>query len=206
MTSEPQARPSGWASITALAELKGRNKAAISRRVARLEEDGLLRTRRGPKGEKLVNVEAYERLVESHGDAVQEMNGLRASADGDPILAREQAKRAAADAEMKRMDLEERRGRIISAEQAERFVDACAANAQTVLWRLPGLVEEIIAIGTKDGVPAARTFVKGHVRAAIAEIGALMRMEGDAARSSVPEFSVANDLNKLPVEAADADV
>lgn len=190
MTS--QAGLSGWASITALAELKGRNKAAVSRRVARLEEAGLLRARRGPKGEKLVEIAAYDRLVELHGDGVQTMNGMRASADTDLVLSQEQAKRAAADAEMKRMDLEERRGRIISADHAERFVDTCSANAQTVLWRLPGLVEEIIAIGTKDGVPAARTFVKGHVRKAITEIGALMRMvaeRGDAA----------------PVEAPDAD-
>jgi DNA-binding MarR family transcriptional regulator len=133
MTSEPPASPAGWASITELAEVKGRNKSAISRRVARLEEAGLLRTRRGPKGEKLVNIEAFDRLVASHGDAVQEMNGMRASADSDPILSREQAKRAAADAEMKRMDLEERRGRILSADHAERFVDTCSANAQTVL-------------------------------------------------------------------------
>jgi DNA-binding MarR family transcriptional regulator len=170
MTADPQISLPGWASITALAELKGRNKAAISRSVARLEAAGLLRARRGPKGEKLVNIEVFDRLRESHGDAVQEMNGLRASADADPILAREQAKRAAADAEMKRMDLEERRGRIISADHAERFVDTCSANAPTVLWRLPGLVDEIVAIATKDGVPAARTFVKGHIRAAITEV------------------------------------
>jgi DNA-binding MarR family transcriptional regulator len=178
-SSEPQAGPTGWASITALAELKGWNKAAISRRVARFEEAGLLRARRGPKGEKLVNIEAFDRLIESQGDAVQEMNGMRASADTDPILSREQAKRAAADAEMKRMDLEERRGRIISADHAERFVDTCSANAQTVLWRLPGLVEEIVSIATKDGVPAARAFVKEHIRAAIAEVGAMVRMVAD---------------------------
>jgi hypothetical protein len=190
MTSEPQANLPGWASITSLAEIKNRNKAAISRRVARLEGEGLLHTRRGPKGEKLVNIEAYDRLVETHGDAVQAMNGARASADTDLVLSHEHAKRAAADAEMKRMDLEERRGRIISADHAERFVDTCSANAQAVLWRLPGLVEEIVAVATKDGIPAARTFVKDHVRAAITEIGALMRVvaeRGDAAATEAPD-------------------
>ena len=48
-----------------------------------------------------------------------------------------------------------------------------------MLWRLPGLVEEIVAIGAKDGISAARTFVKGHVRDAIAEVGALTRMVAD---------------------------
>jgi hypothetical protein len=198
MTSESRESLQGWASITAVADLKGRNKAGVSRRVAGFEAAGLLRARRGPKGEKLVNVEAYDRLHMSHGDAVQEMNGTRASADTDLVLAHEQAKRAAADAEMKRMDLEERRGRIISADRAERFVDTCSAKAQTVLWRLPGLVEDIIAIGTKDGVPAARTFVKGHVREAIAEIGALVRMIADPRHKP-------GDGDASPVEAPDAD-
>jgi hypothetical protein len=209
MTSEPQESQPGWGSITAIAKLKGRDKSAISRRVNRFEKAGLLRTRRGPNGEKLVDIKAFDGLIEAHGDGVQEMNGLRASADADPILSREQAKRAAADAELKRMDLEERRGRIISADHAERFVDRCSANAQTVLWRLPGLVEEIIAIGTKDGVPAARTFVKGHVRAAIAEVGALMRMvkpgEGGAKPEEGVELNHGLLFNSAPVEAPDAD-
>ena len=58
------------------------------------------------------------------------------------------------------MDL---RGKVAGGSADKRFVDACSANAQIVLWRLPGLVEEIIAIGTNDGVPAARTLVKSHV-------------------------------------------
>ncbi len=116
-----------------------------------------------------------------------------------PILAREQAKRAQADAEMKRMDLEERRERILCAEQVERFVDTCSARAQTVLWRLPGLVEEITAISAKEGVPAARTFVKGHVRAAIAEVGALMRMVAD------PRVTI-GEGGARPLEASDADL
>jgi DNA-binding IscR family transcriptional regulator len=209
----------GWLSVSALARLRGVQKSAISKRVARLEKEGLVHPRLGPLNSKEVNVAEFVSAVERTTDAIREANGRAASpvhrmaadangrratanpvsqADivdtpGDPILAREQAKRAQADAELKRMDLEERRGRIVSADQCKRFVDACSANAQIVLWRLPGLVEEIIAIGTKDGVPAARTFVKSHVRAAINEVGALMRM-------------VAERDGEPPVEAADADV
>ncbi len=151
----------------------------------------------------------FEAAIAEHGDAVNTANGRRAlmtrddagRSPDDPVLAREQAKRAAADAELKRMDLEERRGRIVSAEQYERFVDACSATAQSVLWRLPGLVEEIIALANKDGVPAAKAFVKTHVREAISEVGALMRAVGDARRVD-PE----GDAAAAPQELIDADV
>lgn len=209
------------ASISELARIRGVRKSAISKRVARLERQGLVHPRRGPLNSKEVNVAEFLLAVEKTTDAIREANGraakpshrVAADANGErsaasspvapvdmgpapsdpPTPAREQAKRAAADAELKRMDLEERRERIVSADQCERFVDACSANAQTVLWRLPGLVEEIIAIGTKDGVPAAKTFVKSHVRAAIAEVGALVRMVAD--RGGAP-----------PLEGCDADV
>jgi DNA-binding MarR family transcriptional regulator len=203
--SDPES--TDWASISELARRLGIRKSAISKRVTRLEQEGLVHPRPGPLNSKEVNVAEYFRAVEETKDAVREANGRAAApvheanrrrrgaepadladmagAPGDPILAREQAKRAAADAELKRMDLEERRARIVSAEQCERFVDTCSANAQTVLWRLPGLVEDIVAIGNKDGIPAARAFVKSHVREAITEIGALMRMV--AASRGAPE-------------------
>jgi DNA-binding MarR family transcriptional regulator len=211
-----------WLSVSALARLKGVQKSAISNRVKRLEQDGLVHTRHGPLNSKEINLGEFLRAIERTTDAVREANGRAAApvhraanggrssaaspgasadlgdAPSDPILAHVQARRVAAEAELKRMDLEERRGRIVSAEQAEQFVDTCSANAQTVLWRLPGLVEEIIAIGTKDGVPAARAFVKGHVRAAIAEVGALMRMVADP-------LVKPGEGRPPPVEAADAD-
>ena len=207
-----------WLSVSALARLRGVQKSAICKRVNSPRAGGLVHPRPGPLNSKQVNVAEFDRAVERTVDAICEANGRAAApvhrlaaeangrgralnsvaqtdmvdAPGDPILAREQAKRAAADAELKKMDLEERRERIISADQAERFVDACSSNAQTVLWRLPGLVEEIIAIGTKDGVPAARSFVKSHIREAIAEVGALMRVVAERGAAT-------------PVEAADAD-
>jgi DNA-binding MarR family transcriptional regulator len=217
--------PGEWLSISALARLRGVRKSAISKRVTRLEQLGLINSRPGALNSKEINVAEFLRAVEISGDAIREANGVAAGSvhrlsaanggrrsparsvvpsdmddgPGDPILAREQAKRAAADAELKRMDLEERRGRMISADQAERFVDLCSANAQTVLWRLPGLVEDIVAIATKEGVPAARTFVKGHVREAIAEVGALMRMVADP-------LVKPGEGGAPPLEGPDADI
>lgn len=195
-----------WESISDLARRMGVRKSAISKRVTRLEQDGLVHPRPGPLNSKQVNVAEFLHAVEVSTDAIRAANGRAAapvhrraaaanraqssasnsvgqddmgSSPNDYVLAREQAKRAAADAELKKMDLEERRERLISAEQAERFVDACSASAQIILGRLPALVDEIVATATKDGVAAAKALVKTHVREAIAEVGAMARMIAD---------------------------
>jgi hypothetical protein len=74
----------GWATITQLAVLRGRNKAAISRRVARMERDGLLRSKRGPNGTKLVNVAEFARLADDEVDAINEANGSSSGASQIP--------------------------------------------------------------------------------------------------------------------------
>ena len=65
----------GWATVSELARIRGVDKSAVSRRVARLEEQGLLATRQGAGRAKLVRVEEYDRVVAETGDAVLEANG-----------------------------------------------------------------------------------------------------------------------------------
>ncbi len=52
-----------WLSQTELAEMKGVTRQTIWEKVTRLEQDGLLATRPGPHGTKLVPVAEYDRLV-----------------------------------------------------------------------------------------------------------------------------------------------
>jgi DNA-binding MarR family transcriptional regulator len=55
--------PAGFATISELGRLRGVHKAAISRRVARLEAQGVLQSQRGDRGTKLVNIAEFDRVA-----------------------------------------------------------------------------------------------------------------------------------------------
>ena len=153
------ARPPGWASISELATRRGRDKAAISRRVSRLEKDGLLRARRGPNGTKLVNIEAFERLADADVDAVNEMNGLRTGADADPNLHREQARKAAFSADLLELQREERLGKLLPLEEARQAARNCAERLRRAAEQMPTRAEEVASGLAKDS-PFARALLE----------------------------------------------
>ncbi|HXT06983.1 MAG TPA: MarR family transcriptional regulator [Roseiarcus sp.] len=163
--------PPGWLTISDLARERGVDKSAISRRVARLEGLGLISTRKQGKG-KLVCLAEFDRAASSTVDAVREANGRRAmgppdagaTGPGDPILAREQARRAAYDADMKRLDLEERLGRIVEAEAVRVALASCALELAQAIEALPGRAEALAAAVTKEGVAGLRAALKTVAR------------------------------------------
>ena len=115
----------GWVTISELARMRGVDKAAISRRVARFESLGLVHPRAGVGRTKLVNIAEFDRAAGETTDAVREANGRGAArapdaTGGDPILAREQARRAAVDADLKELDLAERVGELVAVEPYQR--------------------------------------------------------------------------------------
>ena len=83
--AEPGDEASGeWLTVSALARARGVDKAAISRRVARLEAAGALTTRAGERGTKLINVAEFNLAVEMTKDAIREANGR--AARGNSVL------------------------------------------------------------------------------------------------------------------------
>jgi DNA-binding IscR family transcriptional regulator len=74
--------PGEWLSVSALARALGVDKAAVSRRVARLEAAGALSTRAGERGTKLINHDEFNLAVEMTKDAIRETNGRAASPYG----------------------------------------------------------------------------------------------------------------------------
>ena len=177
----------GWASISELARLRGVDKAAISRRVARLAAQGLLTTRTGKQGTKLVNIAEFDRAAGEATDAVRELNGRGATAPPapglatDPILSREQARRAAYDADLKKLDLEERLGRIAPLDRVRRATAEFTQSLARVIDMLPARVEEILAAGAKDGVNGARAVAKMIARELREEMAKTMAAIADAA-------------------------
>ena len=202
---------SDWASVSDLARLKGVNKAAISRRVTRLEAQGLLKSRRGARGAKLIDVAEFDRVATETTDGVRELNGRKsASAKASrpaaaathprhrsetaeapppgvashPVLSHEQARRAAADAALKELDLEERLGRIAP---LDRVRQACLEFAQTlarVIDRRPSRVDDIIAANSKGGLQAARVVEKDERRELRAEMARAMDKLADEAEGA----------------------
>jgi DNA-binding MarR family transcriptional regulator len=166
--------PAGFATISQLGRLRGVDKAAISRRVARLEAQGLLKSQRGARGTKIVNIAEFDRAAGEATDAIRELNGRGAGAtqsglargDGtaiepaDPILSREQARRASYDADMKKLDLEERLGQLVSVDRVQRAFADCAQIVAQAAGQMVGRAEENAAAVAKDGVQGARAWLK----------------------------------------------
>lgn len=167
-----------WIAVSELARQKGVDKAAISRRVTRLEAQGALQTRSGAGGTKLVNIAAYDRAVGQTADAIRTMNGTGSppppppapaprspdDAGADPVLAREQARNASYQAELRRLDLEERTGKLLPVEAVAAASRACAEKIIRAVEQQPSRADEIAAAVGKDGVAGARAIEKARVR------------------------------------------
>jgi hypothetical protein len=181
--------PIGWLTISDLARKRGVDKAAISRRCAKFAASGLLECRTFGQS-KIVNVEAFDRACAATVDAVRELNGRRASssrrrasrpaaakptvsapapdppspASTFPNLAAEQAKRASFDAELKRLDLAERLGRLVEIDDVRRHIEGCSIELARAIDRLPGHAETLAARVTKDGVAGLRGALRDLAR------------------------------------------
>lgn len=185
MTAE---RADELVTISELARRRGVTKGAFARRVARLEAQGLVHLRPGPKGAKLISIVEFEKAISEATDAIREMNGRTkiASTPLDESLARAQARRTAADADLKELDRAERLAQIAP---LDRVKQACAEFSQTlarVIDRRPSRVDEIIAANSRGGLQAARVVEKDERRELRAEMARAMDALADAAVGDGP--------------------
>ena len=150
-----------WVSVSELARRLGVDKGPVSRRVARFEAQGLIETKAGERGAKLVDLESFEKAVEETEDAVRAANGAGRS---DPVLAKEQARKAALQADMAQLDLDERLGRIVTTESVQHAMADCAEALVRVIEQLPGQAEELAGAVAREGVEGARAFLKEIAR------------------------------------------
>jgi DNA-binding MarR family transcriptional regulator len=157
-----------WLSVSELARQRGVDKAAISRRAKRYEAQGLLTPRAGKGGVKMINVAEFDRAAGEATDAVRALNGAGGGAQatqvaavpGDPILAREQARRASYDADLKKLELQERLGELVPAKDVQEAIVALSENFVRALDQMPSRAEEGFAEATKGGVAGFRAFLR----------------------------------------------
>jgi DNA-binding MarR family transcriptional regulator len=150
-----------WLSVSDIAKRKGLSKSALSRRIARLERDGLLETRAGARCTKLVNLAAHDRVIGETTDLAREANGTRRSIRRSPddpafIYTQQQARRAAYDADLKKLELDERLGRLLPVEDVDAANAAVAERIVQVLSSLPGKADEIMAFALRSDQPGLR--------------------------------------------------
>ena len=203
-----------WVSVSELARLRGVDKAAISRRVARLEAAGALTTRPGPKGSKLVNAAEFACAVEQFTDTVREANGRRPAAaredlgrsPDDPVLAREQARRTKIAADTAKLQLDALKGELVRLADFAAGVTIQGETLARVIDQLPDQASALAVAEAKNGSvfaegllelmrrdpPGARAFFRilaRNQRGAIAD--------AFSALAQAPEFSGANDFNRI---------
>lgn len=155
-----------WVSISELARMRGVTKAAISKRVARLG----IETRNGPRNIKLVNLATFDYIVGSETDGVRELNGsaalgnVRGKRGESQILTREQARRASYDADLKRLELEERLEKLIPVVDVTHAMSRCAEVMVRTIDQITSRSEEIASAIASDGVAGARKELKAIAR------------------------------------------
>jgi DNA-binding MarR family transcriptional regulator len=199
-----------WLSVSALARELGRDKGGVSRRISRLEAQGLLKPRVGKAGEKLINRAEFDRVAVETVDAIQEANGRRRAAAspvveddmGDasvgPRLATQQARKTMLAADIAQLQLDELRGLLVRVAD----IDAGAAIQGETLARridqmLPEWADDLAAVVAKDGTAGLRAALKGKAR----ELrGALA--EAFAALAATPAHEDGKGMVELEVETA----
>jgi hypothetical protein len=135
--------------------------------VARLVDAGKLEVRPGKGKTKLINVAAYDRAVGETTDLSKEQGAATkaamagdSGASRDPTFTQHQATRAGYEAELKRLDLEERLGKLRSVEDVEASAIKCGEAVVRIVEDKILRAEELAAAVAKDGVNGARRILK----------------------------------------------
>jgi hypothetical protein len=126
----------------------------------------------GPRGQKVVNVGEFDRVAEETLDAKQAQNGrkFRAAPDdgGDdvfsPVLAKEQARKVAYQADLAKLQRDEKLGKLLPIEKIAEAAAQCAEALVRVIDQLPARADEVASAVAKEGEAGARAFLRSVAR------------------------------------------
>jgi DNA-binding MarR family transcriptional regulator len=193
-----------WASISELARIRGVQKSAISKRVARLELEGLVHPRPGPLNSKEINVAEFERACDQTTDAVRETNGCMAKQsnaanvnsrrraaiqvadadmDGtpsDPILAKEQARKTKIQADLAQLQLDELKGLLVRTDDISAGATIHGETLGRVIDHLHGEATALAAAEDSPFAKALRAAMRSDSSGARSFFKTLARKQRDA--------------------------
>src|SRR5262249_15521326 len=149
-----------WLSVSDLARRKGVSKQTISERLARLGE--MVETKPGEGRSRLVNVAQYDRAVGQVGDPAKEIGAAtKRELTGETVSDESRFRDAkTADAyyaaELKRLELEERLGKLVRTDDVKDAIAVAARTIRMVVEKLPLRAAEVSSAVAKDGEIGAR--------------------------------------------------
>jgi DNA-binding MarR family transcriptional regulator len=174
MTSLPEIAASGdaalWLTISELAARRGVGAPAISMRVAALEQDGRVQTRKGRGRRKLVNLVQFLAAIGESGDAAREMlSETREVAPESDVAASPsyrdaQIRKAQAEAALREYDLRQKQGALVEIAELGPAAEACAEAIVAAIERLPAHAAEMAAGVGHDGERGARAQYRQDAR------------------------------------------
>ena len=162
VTAGVDARPAGLRlSVSEIAQQKGVSKQAVSKRVARLEASGAIKTRRGPRGKALINIAEYDRAIGETGDLAhaQAPDDAPLFAAADPVsetasatYSREQAREKSYKAE--------RLGKLVAVNDVAAAGSKIADALVRAIDQLPTRAGELLAASERGGVEGIRAVLR----------------------------------------------
>lgn len=192
--SEDRLPPGLWISISDLARRRGISRVSAKERVDRLEAQGLVETRRDGN-KRLVELAAFDRAVGETGVAAKELAVDTAQDRGGPQARGyrdAQADRARYEAQLKALDLAERK-RLVLPIGGEHGVEAATRAVAAAFTRdMDGLgryADELATAVSKEGVAGARRILKEvgrSIRQSVADRLGELAAAGAAAERAGP--------------------
>lgn len=160
-----------YKSVTDLAAARGVSKVAISKRVKSLEERGVVLSKAGPNGTKLIDVAAFDTAIGETTDfsrvrAKTSSGSAPASASNTATGAytAAQAERMAYDARLKGLELARQQGLLVPVAQVAKAAALTAEKLLRAVDSMPTRADEIAVAVANGGIPAARKVLKDMVR------------------------------------------
>jgi DNA-binding transcriptional ArsR family regulator len=169
-------------SVSELATLKGVSPQAISKRLGRLEEQGLINVSKVGR-ERTVLLADWDTVTSEHSDlsklagaatlkerSAESLPGADFLAKRDPTYTAELTRKAGYEADLKAIELRRLKGELVEVDELRAAAETAATTIVGVFDRLPALAEDIGAAMTKGGVSSVRDALKNWVRMARADL------------------------------------
>lgn len=200
MTEHAELDDGLWLSVTELAARKGVRKSTISEKVSRLVDAGRLATKPGKGKAKLINLAQYDLAVGEVGDVAKEVGAVTkkiAPSDGTieaggQKFRDEQTREKAYAADLKFLDLEQRRGNLLPVSEFDVAAEDAASRIADIVDGLLAQDSELAAIAIKEGENGMRAALKRIVRQQRQKIVEAMKEMAFTARARAK--AAANDL------------
>ncbi|SHE67545.1 MarR family protein [Kaistia soli DSM 19436] len=168
-------------SVSELARMKGLSKQAISKRLGRLVEDGLIRTHvRGR--EKVVSLAEWDTVTRDVTDPAKVAGARTRSgrnlsaepiADGatspedaarSPSYNRELTRKAGYDADLKEIELRKQRGELRTVQDIQAAATKVGETLVRLIEQLPTHADDIATAHGRGGASAVRDLLKAKAR------------------------------------------